>query len=344
MTRLAFPTPGVRGLLVRSHNGAWGDETGSSRGITSPEDLRWMLANRAVSDAVLVSVGTAIKENYRQISLSDDVKRIRRDLGLSDHVALVVATASADRMAAALERANIVVTTESAFKEAFDTLTEKQRNDIIVAGDSVINWPIALTLLNQRRLVRIICEGGPQLINELIKGNLLNQLALTTSPLDGAKHQDTNAIDNFIGSQKREVIYKDNGFTFEFVGNFPQWDSRLTPEEIYVLRKGGTQAPFSVPYEKKPAPGFYSCRACGARLFDADTQFDARCGWPAFWKPSEDDAVRLITDSSMGMKRVEVRCKACDSHMGHVFEGEGFGYETDQRYCINAICLVRHDG
>jgi len=173
---------------------------------------------------------------------------------------------------------------------------------------------------------------------------LVDQLALTTSPLDGAKHQDTNAIENFIETKTHELLYKVKGFTFEFIGNFPQWDSRLTPEEIYVLRKGGTQAPFSVPYEKQPAPGFYSCRACGSRLFDADTQFDARCGWPAFCKPSENDAVRLITDSSMGMRRVEVRCKACDSHLGHVFEGEGFGYETDQRYCINAICLVRHEG
>ena len=303
-----------------------------------------MLANRAVSDAVLVSVGTAIKENYRQISLSEDVIRIRRDLGLSDHVSLVIATASAIRIAAAVERADIVVTTQSAFKDAFESLTETQRNNIIVAGESIIDWTAALAMLNQRRLVRIVCEGGPQLINNLITLNLLDQLALTTSPLDGINHIDVSSIDEFIKMHKREVIYKDKGFTFEYIGDFSEWNSRLTPEEIYVLRKGGTQAPFSVPYEKKPAPGFYSCRACGAKLFDADTQFDARCGWPAFWKPSENDAVRLITDSSMGMRRVEVRCKACDSHLGHVFEGEGFGYETDQRYCINAICLVRHAG
>jgi peptide-methionine (R)-S-oxide reductase len=149
-------------------------------------------------------------------------------------------------------------------------------------------------------------------------------------------------LDRFIDQTIHTPVYAAGGFSFEFVGQLPSWDQKLSPEEFYVLRRGGTQPAFAVPYEKKPAPGFYSCRACGTKLFDADTQFDARCGWPAFWKPTQDDAVRLISDNSMGMRRVEVRCKGCDSHLGHVFEGEGFGFETDQRYCINSICLVRH--
>lgn len=301
-----------------------------------------MLSQRAVSDAVLVSVGTALKEKYDHIRLNESMKSRRHELGLSDEVKLVVSTQSSERLPVALEISDYVVTTSAAIKALQVSPSSPEFAQVIIAGETAIDWNEALTQLNERGLVRIICEGGPSLIDQLIQADLLDQLALTTSSHDGALSTEFAAINNFIDSEVHTEIYKSDGFTFEFIGQLATWEQKLSPEEFYVLRRGGTQAPFAVPYEKKPAPGYYTCRACGARLFDADTQFDARCGWPAFWKPSDTDAVRLLSDNSMGMRRVEVRCKACDSHLGHVFEGEGFGFETDQRYCINSICLVRH--
>ncbi|PWH05902.1 peptide-methionine (R)-S-oxide reductase [Brachybacterium endophyticum] len=121
------------------------------------------------------------------------------------------------------------------------------------------------------------------------------------------------------------------------------WRERLTPEEYQVLREGGTERPFSGEYEEVRPAGTYACRACGAELFRAAEQFDAHCGWPAFWAPRDNDAVELLEDTSMGMRRVEVRCANCGSHLGHVFEGEGFATPTDDRYCINSLSLV-HEG
>ncbi|MDO5662820.1 MAG: peptide-methionine (R)-S-oxide reductase MsrB [Brachybacterium sp.] len=120
-----------------------------------------------------------------------------------------------------------------------------------------------------------------------------------------------------------------------------QWRERLTPAEHQVLREGGTERPFTGEYEEVREAGTYECRACGAEVFTAETQFDAHCGWPAFYAPRDSDAVELLEDRSLGMRRVEVRCASCGSHLGHVFEGEGFATPTDQRYCINSISL-RH--
>ena len=85
--------------------------------------------------------------------------------------------------------------------------------------------------------------------------------------------------------------------------------------------------------------GVYACRACGAELFRSETKFDAHCGWPAFYTPLAEDRVEYIEDKSLFQTRTEVRCANCGSHLGHVFEGEGFDTPTDQRYCINGISL-----
>ena len=85
--------------------------------------------------------------------------------------------------------------------------------------------------------------------------------------------------------------------------------------------------------------GVYRCKACSAKLFESDTKFHSGCGWPSFYQPMTD-TVEYIEDNSHGMKRVEVRCAKCGSHLGHVFEGEGYGTPTDQRYCINSISLT----
>lgn len=118
-----------------------------------------------------------------------------------------------------------------------------------------------------------------------------------------------------------------------------QWQEILSPAEYAVLRKGGTERPFTGEYTDHTATGVYSCRACGAELFRSETKFDAHCGWPAFYAPLAEDHVRYIEDRTLGMVRTEVRCTACDSHLGHVFYGEGFSTPTDARFCINSICL-----
>ena len=118
------------------------------------------------------------------------------------------------------------------------------------------------------------------------------------------------------------------------------WRKELTQEQYRVLRQKGTERPFSGEYESVMTPGVYKCAACGQELFLSDTKFDAGCGWPSFYQPSSDDAVVLIEDRSLGMVRTEVRCARCDSHLGHVFEGEGYPVPTDQRWCINSVSLT----
>ncbi len=119
-----------------------------------------------------------------------------------------------------------------------------------------------------------------------------------------------------------------------------QWRQQLSRQEYDVLRKAGTERPGSGEYVDTKTAGVYRCRACSAELFRSDTKFDSHCGWPSFYAPLAEDRVEYIEDRAMGMKRVEVRCANCGSHLGHVFEGEGYGTPTDQRYCINSISLT----
>jgi peptide-methionine (R)-S-oxide reductase len=118
-----------------------------------------------------------------------------------------------------------------------------------------------------------------------------------------------------------------------------QWRSEMTADEFRVMRQAGTEAPFSGEYWDTTTAGVYECRACGEELFTSNAKFDAGCGWPSFFAPLAEERVRYIRDSSMGMVRVEVRCASCDSHLGHVFEGEGFNTPTDQRFCMNSVSL-----
>jgi peptide-methionine (R)-S-oxide reductase len=129
------------------------------------------------------------------------------------------------------------------------------------------------------------------------------------------------------------------GATPRIVKSEQEWRAELGPEEYAVLRQAGTERPFTGEYTDTKTTGVYECRACGAELFRSDTKFESHCGWPSFYDPADSDAVLLREDRAMGMKRIEVLCGSCHSHLGHVFEGEGYPTPTDQRYCINSISL-----
>jgi len=116
-----------------------------------------------------------------------------------------------------------------------------------------------------------------------------------------------------------------------------EWRETLSPEEYRVLRERGTERAFTGAYVDTKEEGLYRCRACQAPLFRSDTKYDSRSGWPAFWAPVSDDAVEEREDTSHGMRRTEVLCARCGSHLGHVFpDGPR---PTGMRYCVNSISL-----
>ena len=112
-----------------------------------------------------------------------------------------------------------------------------------------------------------------------------------------------------------------------------EWKEQLSKEEYAVLRKAGTERPFTGEYTNTKTTGVYRCRACNTELFRSDTKFDSHCGWPSFFAPLAEDRVESIQDRSFGCVRTEVRCANCGSDLCH-------GTPTDQRYCINSISLT----
>ncbi|CRK55895.1 Peptide methionine sulfoxide reductase MsrB [Alloactinosynnema sp. L-07] len=130
------------------------------------------------------------------------------------------------------------------------------------------------------------------------------------------------------------------GATPRVVKSEQEWRAQLDPREFAVLRKAGTEPAWTGEYTETKTVGVYRCRACGAELFRSDTKFESHCGWPSFFSPLAGESVILREDREFGMVRTEVLCGSCHSHLGHVFEGEGYPTPTDQRYCINSISLT----
>lgn len=117
-----------------------------------------------------------------------------------------------------------------------------------------------------------------------------------------------------------------------------EWRQELNAEEFAVLRQAATERPWTGELLDEKREGVYRCKACGEELFRSEAKFDSHCGWPSFYIPTEQDAVVLLKDSTLGMERVEVRCANCGSHLGHVFD-DAPQTPTGDRFCMNSVSL-----
>lgn len=126
---------------------------------------------------------------------------------------------------------------------------------------------------------------------------------------------------------------------FEVTRTDADWRRRLAPEAYRVLRRQGTERPFSSPLDREKRAGVFGCKGCGLPLFASRTKFDSGTGWPSFYAPLRN-AVRTRDDNDLGMRRTEVVCRRCGGHLGHVFDDGP--PPTGKRYCMNGVAMIFH--
>ncbi|MFY8019942.1 MAG: peptide-methionine (R)-S-oxide reductase MsrB [Bacteroidia bacterium] len=130
----------------------------------------------------------------------------------------------------------------------------------------------------------------------------------------------------------------EDSFVFKVNKSDESWSKELSPEQFYILRKKGTERPFTSEFENQWDGGMYQCAACGEELFSSDGKFDSGCGWPSFYEAIDQTKIVTKTDHSHGMIRTEIMCASCGGHLGHVFD-DGPKNKTGLRYCVNGLSL-----
>lgn len=142
---------------------------------------------------------------------------------------------------------------------------------------------------------------------------------------------------NTDNDNKQEINTESTEMNFEIIKSDAEWKEILSPDEYHILRKKGTERPYTGEYNMHFEDGIYTCKGCGNVLFDSETKFESHCGWPSFYDVKNNKAIKEITDTSHGMIRTEVVCSKCGGHLGHVFD-DGPN-PTGLRYCINSVSI-----